>query len=122
MLETSKLVADAADRTTELYDWGELKWLCNAALSPGAALTFGHCRIHPGKRNPVHYHPNCEEVLYMLAGVGRHGLDDREIELRAGMTIRIPVGVRHYLINTGSEPIECLIAFSSGSRETTFLE
>jgi mannose-6-phosphate isomerase-like protein (cupin superfamily) len=110
------------DLPVETFGWGTLQWLCNGKLIPGATQTLGWCEIAPGRRNPVHYHPNCEEVLYMLSGVGRHHLDDEFVELRAGMTIRIPANVRHNLENTGSEPIECLIAFSSGDRQTVFLE
>lgn len=110
------------DLPVETFDWGTLQWLCNGMLIPGATQTIGLCEIAPGKRNPVHYHPNCEEVLHMFSGTGRHRLDDDFVELRAGMTIRIPANVRHHLENTGTEPIECLIVFSSGDRQTVFLE
>lgn len=106
----------------ETFEWGTLQWLCNDRLSPGSAQTAGLCHILPGQRNPVHYHPNCEEILYMLSGTGQHSFDEESVALRPGSTIRIPAGVRHNLANTGTEPIVCLIAFSSGHRETVFLE
>ena len=106
----------------ETFALGTLKWLCNDELLPGATQTVGICHILPGQRNPVHYHPNCEEVLYMLAGTGQHSFDDALLDLRPGSSIRIPAGVKHNLSNTGSETIVCLITFSSGSRETVFLE
>lgn len=43
-------------------------------------------------------------------------------QLQRGSVIRIPAGVRHNLSNIGSETIVCLISFSSGDRETVFLE
>ncbi|HEV7222366.1 MAG TPA: cupin domain-containing protein [Pirellulales bacterium] len=107
---------------TETFAWGSLKWLCNGTLSPGAVQTVGVSRILSGQRNPLHYHPNCEEVLHVLAGSGRHSFDGEWIELRAGSTIRIPGGVKHNLENTGGDALVCLISFSSGSRETVFLE
>jgi quercetin dioxygenase-like cupin family protein len=106
----------------EEFEWGTLQWLCNARLSPGAEQTLGICHIFPGRRNPLHYHSNCEETLYVLAGQGRHSYDGAMLELRPGSTIRVPANVRHNLENTGSETIVCLIAFSSGQRETIFLE
>lgn len=121
MIDFTQMTTDIAALSTETFEWGTLTWLCNAKLSPGAAQTVGLCHIHPGRGNPVHYHPNCEEVLYMLAGTGQHSLDSESIELRTGMTIRIPVGMKHNLTNTGDEPIVCLIAFNSGERETVFL-
>jgi quercetin dioxygenase-like cupin family protein len=110
------------DLPVETFDWGTLQWLCNEKISPGSAQTVGLCHIQPGQRNPVHYHPNCEEILYMLSGSGLHSFNDETVELRPGSTICIPAGVRHNLANTGTDPIVCLIAFSSGQRETVFLE
>jgi phosphonatase-like hydrolase len=115
-------VTNEAQLPTESFEWGTLKWLCSGTLLPGAAQTVGLCHILPGRRNPLHYHPNCEEVLYLLAGQGLHTLDEKSIALQAGSTIRIPAGVKHNLTNTGSEPIVCLISFSSGQREAVFLE
>jgi quercetin dioxygenase-like cupin family protein len=114
-------VTDNDQLREEVFPWGTLKWLCNAKLSPGALQTVGLCHIAPGQRNPRHFHPNCEEVLHMLSGNGQHSFDDDAIELKAGMTIRIPAGVTHNMSNTGTEPIVCLIVFSSGERETVFL-
>ena len=104
------------------FPWGTLRWLCNAELQPGAEQTVGICRIHPAQRNPVHYHPNCEEVLYLLAGTGDHSFDGQIISLAPGNVVRIPAGVRHNLANTGDETIVCLICFSSPDRQTVFLE
>jgi mannose-6-phosphate isomerase-like protein (cupin superfamily) len=111
-----------ADLPTEKYPWGTLKWLCNAKLAPGALQTVGIAEILPGKHNPLHFHPNCEEVLYMISGEGTQSFDRRALEMKPGMTIRIPAGVKHNMVNTGKEPIKCLISFSSGDRQTVFLE
>lgn len=115
-------VAHSENLEIETFDWGTLRWLCNDKLSRGAEQTLGICHIRPGCKNPVHYHPNCEEVLYMLAGTGLHSLDGDAVSLKVGSTIRIPAGVRHNLRNDGDEEIVCLISFSSGRRETVFLE
>jgi mannose-6-phosphate isomerase-like protein (cupin superfamily) len=115
-------VTDAAQLPIEKYPWGTLQWLCNQKLAPGALQTVGIAEILPGKRNVLHYHPNCEEVLYVLSGQGTQSFDGRTAELKAGMTVCIPIGVKHNLTNTGSEPIRCLISFSSGDRQTVFLE
>jgi mannose-6-phosphate isomerase-like protein (cupin superfamily) len=115
-------VTDAAELPEEKFAWGTLTWVCNAKLSPGAKQTVGIATILPGQKNPVHFHPNCEEVLYMISGCGQHSFDGGVVALKAGMTIRIPAGVRHNLANTGAEPIKCLISFSSGDRRTVFLD
>ena len=122
VFDPTRYVTDASQLPTESFDWGTLQWLTNARLSRGAAMTVGLCTIHPGCRNTRHYHPNCDEVLHMLSGCGTHSFEDGEVELRPGMTIRIPVGVTHNMTNTGAEPIVCVISFNSGNRETVFLE
>jgi quercetin dioxygenase-like cupin family protein len=122
MTRLASFVRHSDEVSEEPFEWGTLKWLCNTKIAPGAAQTIGICHILPGRRNPMHYHPNCEEVLHMIAGVGRHSFDGQLVELRPGSTIRIPAGVKHNLENCGSETIVCLISFSSGERETVFLE
>ena len=115
-------VTDAAQLPVEQSAWGTLQWVCNEKLMPGSAQTVGLATILPGKRNPVHYHPNCEEVLYVIAGQGLHSYDGRTIPLKAGMTIRIPAKVKHNMVNTGTETLRTLVSFSSGDRKTVFLD
>lgn len=115
-------VTDAAQLPVEQSAWGTLQWVCNEKLMPGAAQTVGLATILPGKHNPVHFHPNCEEVLYVISGQGLHSYNGRTIPLQAGMTIRIPARVKHNLVNTGTETLRTLVSFSSGDRKTVFLE
>jgi len=114
-------VTDAAQLPVEQSAWGTLQWVCNGKLMPGSAQTVGLATILPGKQNPVHYHPNCEEVLYVISGQGLHSYDGRSIPLKAGMTIRIPANVKHNMVNTGTETLRTLVSFSSGDRKTVFL-
>ena len=120
--EWSGQVTDAAQLPIEKNAWGTLQWVCNDKLMPGSAQTVGLATILPGKRNPVHFPPNCEEVLYVISGQGRHSYDGRTIELKAGMTIRIPAKVKHNMVNTGTETLRTLVSFSTGDRKTVFLE
>jgi mannose-6-phosphate isomerase-like protein (cupin superfamily) len=115
-------VTDAAQLPVEQSAWGTLQWVCNEKLMPGSAQTVGLATILPGKHNPVHYHPNCEEVLYVISGEGLQSYDGRTVPLRAGMTIRIPANVKHNMVNTGTETLRTLVSFSSGDRKTVFLE
>jgi mannose-6-phosphate isomerase-like protein (cupin superfamily) len=119
--EWSDKVTDTAQLPVEINPWGTLQWVCNEKLMPGSAQTVGLATILPGKQNPVHYHPNCEEVLYVISGEGLQSYDGRTIPLKAGMTIRIPANVKHNLLNTGTETLRTLVSFSSGDRKTVFL-
>lgn len=122
MLNPDLLVTERDDLPEQRFPWGTLRWLANDQLLAGALQTLGICHIFPGQGNPRHYHPNCEEVLHVLAGRGRHSLDGQWVELRPGTTVRIPVGVKHNLINESEATMICMIAFSSGDRQTVFLE
>ena len=85
------------------------------------AGTVGLATILPGKQNPVHYHPNCEEVLNVITGQGVQSYDGGTIPLKAGMTIRNPAKVKHNMLNTGTETLRTLVSFSWGDRKTVFL-
>ena len=112
MFDPQQYVSDQNQLPEESFDWGTLQWLCHGRLFPRAEQTLGICHIRPGCKNPRHYHPNCEEVLYMLSGTGRHSFEDASIELRAGMTIRIPVGVTHNLENIGTDEIVLIATYA----------
>lgn len=115
-------ITDTAQLAIETNSWGTLQWVCNEKLMPGSLQTVGLANILPGKQNPVHFHPNCEEVLYVLSGQGIHSYNGRTVELRAGTTIRIPPKVKHNLVNTGTEPLRTLVSFSTGDRQTVWLD
>lgn len=119
--EWSGKVTDITQLPVEKNDWGTLQWVCNGKLMPGAEQTVGLATILPGKQNPVHYHPNCEEVLYVIGGEGIQSYDGRTVPLKTGMTIRIPANVKHNLQNTGNEPLRTLVSFSSGDRQTVWI-
>ena len=122
MLNPQLLLTERDKLPEQRFPWGTLRWLMNDELQPGALQTVGICHIFAGQGNPLHYHPNCEEVLHVLAGRGRHSLDGQWIELRPGTTVRIPAQVKHNLINESEATMVCIIAFSSGDRQTVFLE
>lgn len=104
------------DGETVTTSWGELNWKITDAAMPGAEMTFGTCRIAPGERNPLHSHPNCEEILYVVSGRCEHKLGDTIHQMGPGDAIRIPRNVRHWARCTSDEPLFALIVFSSGTR------
>lgn len=115
-------ITNACELPAQTFEWGAIKWLCNRELAPAAQQTIGLVHILPGQKNPLHYHPNCEEILYMLWGECDHSYDGSWVHLTPGMTICLPAGVRHQLVNNGWEPVTCLISFSSAERQTVLVE
>jgi quercetin dioxygenase-like cupin family protein len=102
----------------EPFDWGAITWLCSGRIDPEAQMTFGVVHIEPGRANPRHHHPNCEECIFVLSGECDHSLGDEVFRLRAGSMLRIPQGVYHHAVNTGAERVRMVIAYSSPDRQT----
>ena len=120
-MSARRQVRSEADSARTPTSWGELQWLVSNALVPAAVQTLGIARIDPGKSNPLHLHPNCEELLYVLSGTCVHDLGDDETELAPGDVIVIPAGVPHRARCTSETPLRVVIAFSSGDRQTVEL-
>ena len=107
----------------ESYAWGALHWLTSAATNGARELTLGHTVVEAGGRNPLHRHPNCEEVLYVLGGEIEHIVEGApNMRMKAGEAILIPRNLKHQAINVGTGKAELLVAFSSAHRETIIEE
>lgn len=105
-----------------MTDWGRIEWLVSGELNPGAELTFGYCEIFPGRENPRHVHPNCDEALYVLEGALEHELDGEVVPLAAGQALHIPRGLPHQARNPGAHPARLVVAYSTGDRRIVPVE
>lgn len=123
-VENRDLVRSTFDHAGVTTSWGHLSWLHGAGSepAPGVEQTFGVVTIHPGQRNPLHAHPNCEELLYVISGTCDHLLGEDRYQLVPGSVIRIPRDVPHWAKCTSDEPLRVVVSFSSPDRTTTNLE
>lgn len=122
MVVIEKYVVDSSRVEAMTFEWGALQWLVNQESAEDAEMTIGVCTIAPGERNSEHFHPNCEEVLFVLEGECDHTLGDEIVHLTPGMMIRCPADMRHYMVNNGDEPMKALVIFSVPDRETMNVE
>jgi quercetin dioxygenase-like cupin family protein len=100
-------------------EWGQLTWYASAAQGNSSELTLGRCVLFPNKSNPYHYHPNCDELLTVVAGTIAHTWKSGEtIEMNPGDTITIPRGMRHQAKNVGAGNAVLTIVFTSADRKT----
>jgi len=102
----------------EKTPWGSLTWFASEKIGNSKLQTVGRCVIDAGQCNPRHYHPNCEEILYVLEGSVLHTFGDESLEMEAGDTITVPAGIMHNAINNGSGQAVMHITFSSADRQT----
>ncbi|GHO87092.1 cupin domain-containing protein [Dictyobacter formicarum] len=121
-MDKNDVIRQVQEENTDRLSWGNLSWLVGASQMPGAEQTFGIVTIHPGKRNPLHLHPNCEELLYVISGECEHKLGDEIFSLAPGSVIRIPRGIPHWARCTSTEPLVAVISFSSADRQAESLE
>jgi mannose-6-phosphate isomerase-like protein (cupin superfamily) len=101
--------------------WGTVSWLINAEVTEGAEQTFGVVTINPGHSNPLHLHPNCEEILYVVSGTCEHRLGEATVALSPGMAICVPRGTPHCARTTSPERLVVVVSFSSPDRQTVNL-
>ncbi len=110
------VVLPRSDVKVEPQPWGSLEWYASRAIGNSAKVTIGQATISPGKQNPVHWHPNCDEVLHVVRGHIMHRVGDKEYEMRAGDTVVIPEGILHNARNIGTEDAVLAVSFNSADR------
>jgi quercetin dioxygenase-like cupin family protein len=115
------IILRATEATHVPMESGALTWLASRQLGNSETMTVGRSTLPPGGMNPRHFHPNCEEVLHVLAGRILHTMGDEEAELSPGDTITIPANVVHNARNIGDTEALLLICFSSADRETMWV-
>jgi quercetin dioxygenase-like cupin family protein len=94
-----------------------ITWLFSGASASGAAQTLGYVEIEPGQKNPLHAHPNCEEVLYLISGELEHSLDEASYRLGPGDAIRVPAGARHDARCVGPERATMVVCYAAPDRQ-----
>jgi len=58
----------------------------------GAAAEVHHLEITNAK---LHYHERTDEIYYVIGGQGKMQLDETTLELREGVVVYVPRGVKH---------------------------
>jgi quercetin dioxygenase-like cupin family protein len=116
--ELQMAVARPAEYDVEETPWGRLVWMVSGRRGNSTTMTVGKCFIRPGEANPRHYHPNCDEVLYVVRGTIEHSVGDEVTRMGPGDVVSIPSGELHNARNVGSDEAEFVISFSSPDRQT----
>jgi mannose-6-phosphate isomerase-like protein (cupin superfamily) len=59
--------------------------------------------FEPGQEHKLHAHEGMDKVYYVVEGSGVFVLEDRELEMEAGIMLVAPEGAPHGIRNTGPE-------------------
>ena len=61
--------------------------------------------LEQGQGIPLHYHPDMEEIYYILSGYGTMTISDEEREVSRNDVVYIPKDATHSLVNSGNVPL-----------------
>lgn len=76
--------------------------------------SLAEARVPPGARTTPHYHPQTEEIYYILSGTARMRIGDETTAVGPGDAIAIPPGQIHHITNTGQTPLVFLCCCAPG--------
>lgn len=94
--------------TANGYDVGdsdERPWGRWEVIASGDGFAVKEITVLPQQALSLQSHKHRNEHWVFIAGVGRVTLDDQSVEVGADDSVYIPVGTRHRLENTGTEPL-----------------
>jgi mannose-6-phosphate isomerase-like protein (cupin superfamily) len=89
------------DSNVEQRPWGKYQVLCDESAFKAKRIT-----VLPGAQISYQSHDRREERWIIVGGRGEVVLDERVIPVQIGTEIRIPIGAKHRIRNTGAENIE----------------
>ncbi len=99
------------------FHWGAMWWFGSHELGNTTGVTMGLMTMKPAATNDRHFHPNCEEVLYLQQGLLEHRVGEEVIRQQPGEFLTIPANTPHSSTNIGEGEAKLIIAFSSAARE-----
>ena len=99
-------------------EWGTLQWLVTGAAGTSKHMTLGRVTIKPGQANPMHKHPNSDEILFVVKGEIEHALPEGgTARLSAGGCIVIEEGGPHRAKNVGKSDAVLVVVFNTPERK-----
>ena len=62
--------------------------------------------MEPGGQSDLHIHEHEQEAMYFYSGTGVCSVGDEEFEIVPECFLLAPIGVKHQIRNTGTEPLK----------------
>lgn len=99
-------------------DGSEIRELLAHRNSSIAKQSLAEARLPPGGRTTPHYHPQTEEIYYILEGTARMTIGEETCEVEPGDAIAIPPGAVHTITNDGEVTLKFLCCCAPGYEHT----
>jgi len=85
-----------------------------ATLFQSERILVGLNCFEPGQDHALHAHEGMDKIYHVLAGRGTFLLEERQVEMEAGMMLVAPAGVPHGVRNAGAERLLLLAILAPG--------
>lgn len=95
-------------------DGSEIRELLAHRNSCIAKQSLAEARLPVGATTTPHFHPQTEEIYYILEGRGRMQIGDQQAEVGPGDAIAIPPGAQHQITNIGETVLKFLCCCAPG--------
>jgi quercetin dioxygenase-like cupin family protein len=105
----------------EYAPWGKHWWLSQTGLTDTGQLTLVRVTMYPGAGHQFHYHPELEEIIYIVDGIAEQWVDREKRRLKAGEIAFIPKMVVHAIHNRTKKPMTFLAILSPATSKGPFL-
>jgi mannose-6-phosphate isomerase-like protein (cupin superfamily) len=105
-------IARAPAFTTK--DGSEIRELLAHRNSSIRNQSLAEARLPEGASTTPYYHPQTEEIYYLLEGVGRMRIGDETRDVAPGDAIAIPPGAIHTITNIGAVTLKFLCCCAPG--------
>jgi mannose-6-phosphate isomerase-like protein (cupin superfamily) len=93
-----------------------------SAADSGGAIGVIETVFPPGDGVLFHMHSREDETFYVVSGIGEFRLDNTTVVRGPGSIIFGPRDVPHTFRNAGDTDLKCLIVYSPGGFEQSFLD
>jgi len=107
-----KNLNDVPSFTTK--DGSEIRELLAYRNSAIRNQSLAEARLPVGGSTQEHFHPQAEEIYFIMHGNGRIRIEAETRDVQGGDAIAIPPGRKHKLWNTGPEPLRLLCCCAPG--------
>lgn len=114
--KSSKFLTDDAIPTEHL-ERGIHHWLSTPDTTGSEQLITARVTVEPGNGHPFHYHPNMEEIIYVLSGRAEQWLEKESRILEEGEAVFIPENVIHATVNASEEEPLVFLAILSPAED-----
>ena len=107
-----KNLADVSPFITK--DGSEIRELLAHRNSAIRNQSLAEARLPVGGSTQEHFHPEAEEIYFIMHGFGRMRIEGELQDVKPGDAIAIPPGRKHKLLNTGTETLRLLCCCAPG--------